>query len=162
MNRKALIILLSVSWLVLLILFLALMSVYRFSGHTKIALSGKKGFFSSSEVGVLEIKGVIMDSDDILEKIRDLKEKDSVKAVIVRVDSPGGGISASQEIYEELKKLDKEKPVIASLSSVASRVPKAASASALVTLRALSSAASECTTRMPRPPPPADALMITG
>ena len=119
MNKKTLIVLLSVSWVVLIILFLALMSVYRFSGHTKLISSGKKGFFGASEVGVLEIKGVIMDSDDILEKIRDLKDRDKVKAVIVRIDSPGGGISASQEIYEELKKLDKEKPVIASLSSVA-------------------------------------------
>ncbi|MCX6112514.1 MAG: hypothetical protein NTY22_04410, partial [Proteobacteria bacterium] len=115
MNKKALIILLSVSWVVLIILFLALMSVYRFSGYTNIMPYGKKGLFGANEVGVLEIKGVIMDSDEILEKIRDLKERDKVKAVIVRIDSPGGGISASQEIYEELKKLDKEKPVIASL-----------------------------------------------
>jgi len=39
--------------------------------------------------------------------------------VVVRIDSPGGGVAASQEIYEELKKLDAKKPVIASLSSLA-------------------------------------------
>lgn len=118
MNKKTLIILLSVSWIVLVILFLSLMSIYRTSSTSKM-VSSKKGIFGSDEIGVLEIKGVIMDSDDFLEKIRDLKERDRVKTVIVRIDSPGGGVAASQEIYEELKKLDKEKPVIASLSSVA-------------------------------------------
>lgn len=118
MNKKTLIILLSVSWIVLVILFLSLISIYRTSGTSKM-VSSKNGIFGSDEIGVLEIKGVIMDSDDFLEKIRDFKERDRVKAIIVRIDSPGGGVAASQEIYEELKKLDKEKPVIASLSSVA-------------------------------------------
>ncbi len=119
MNKKALIILVAVSWVVLIILFFALISVYRASDSSKLMSSKRSAIFGSSEIGVLEIKGVIMDSDEILEKIRDLKERDKVKAVIVRIDSPGGGVAASQEIYEELKKLDKVKPVIASMSSIA-------------------------------------------
>lgn len=111
MDRKKLIIVIAVASVVLVIAFLALVSVYR--------ASSKGSIMQKSEVGVLEIKGLIMDPDDISKKIKDLKERDSVKAVVVRIDSPGGGISASQEIYHELKSLDKDKPVIASFSSLA-------------------------------------------
>ncbi len=112
MNKKTLIVLLSISSLIVLVVFLAIVSVYRNS-------SKQAPIFNGAEIGVLEVKGMILDPDDYLKKIKMLKKRDSVKAVIVRIDSPGGGISASQEIYDELRKLDKEKPVIASLSSVA-------------------------------------------
>jgi protease-4 len=112
MNKKTLIALLSVSSLIVLIVFLAIVSVYRNSGK-------QTPIFNGAEIGVLEVKGIILDSDQYLKKIKMLKKRDSVKAVIVRIDSPGGGIAASQEIYDELKKLDKQKPVIASMGSVA-------------------------------------------
>lgn len=110
MKRKTLVMMISVAAVILVIVFLALMAVYRTS---------KGSIMQKNEVGVLEVKGVIMEPDDILKKIKDLEDRDSVKAVIVRIDSPGGGISASQEIYHELKNLDKIKPVIASFSTVA-------------------------------------------
>jgi len=112
MDKKALVVVLSVSSLIILVVFLSILSVYRNS-------SKQPALFTGSEVGVLEIKGMILDPDEYLEKIKTLKKRDTVKAVVVRIDSPGGGISASQEIYEELKKLDKVKPVVASMSSVA-------------------------------------------
>lgn len=112
MNRKNLVLLLSISSLIILVVFLAILSVYRNSYK-------QAPIFNGSEVGVLEIKGIILDADDYLEKIKMLKKRDSVKAIVVRIDSPGGGIAASQEIYDELKRLDKEKPVIASMSSIA-------------------------------------------
>lgn len=112
MNKKTLIIMLSLSSLIILVVFLAILSVYRNTNK-------QAPMFNGSEIGVLEIKGIILDSDDYLEKIKMLKKRDSVKAVVVRIDSPGGGIAASQEIYDELKRLDKEKPVIASMSSIA-------------------------------------------
>lgn len=110
MKKKVLIPVIVVASVVLIVVFLALMSVYRAS---------KGSIMKNNEIGVLEVKGVILEPDDILKKIKDLKERDSVKGVVVRIDSPGGGISASQEIFHELKTLDKVKPVIASFSSVA-------------------------------------------
>ncbi|MFH1223420.1 MAG: signal peptide peptidase SppA [Pseudomonadota bacterium] len=111
MDKKVLMTILAISSLILILVFLSLISVYRAASPGSI--------MSKDEIGVLEIKGIIMDSDDVLKKIKDLKDRDSVKAVVVRIDSPGGGISAAQEIYHELKNLDKIKPVIASFSSVA-------------------------------------------
>ncbi len=70
-------------------------------------------------VGILEITGPIEDSTDYLDIIRGFGDDDGVKAVVVRLDSPGGKVGPSQEIYEALLKLKKKKPVVASMSSVA-------------------------------------------
>ena len=110
MKRKTLVTILVGASIILLIVLLALLSVYRTS---------KGSIMQKDEIGVLEVKGIIMDPDELLKKIKDLKERESVKAVVVRIDSPGGGISASQELYHELKTLDKVKPVVASFGSVA-------------------------------------------
>lgn len=70
-------------------------------------------------VGILEITGPIEDSTDYLDIIKGFEKDDGVKAVVVRLDSPGGKVGPSQEIYEALLKLKKKKPVVASMSSVA-------------------------------------------
>ncbi len=121
MAKKALVIIVSISSVVLLTLFFTILRAYNSDGDTKGTkiVTDKGAIFSKDEVAVLEIKGVIAEADEVLEKIRTISEKSGVKAVIVRIDSPGGGVAASQEIYEELKRLDKTKPVIASLSSLA-------------------------------------------
>ena len=87
MDKKALVVLLSVSSLIILVVFLAIVSVYR-NGNKQAPI------FNGSEIRVLEVKGIILDPDEYLNKIKMLKKRDSVKAVIVRIDSPGGGISA--------------------------------------------------------------------
>ncbi len=70
-------------------------------------------------IGIVEIEGVITEAEPALKVIRDFKEREDVKAVVVRINSPGGAVGASQEIYAALKALDKEKPVVASMESVA-------------------------------------------
>src|SRR6185369_2313513 len=70
-------------------------------------------------VGVVEVSGVINDSDDIVEALRDYEHASSVKAVVLRIDSPGGGVAPSQEIYDAVMKLRATKPVVASLGGVA-------------------------------------------
>ncbi len=70
-------------------------------------------------VAVVEIEGIIADSRQIVEEIESAKENEHIKAVIFRINSPGGGVAPSQEIYSEIKKLSREKKVVASLSSVA-------------------------------------------
>ena len=71
------------------------------------------------KIGVIEIVGLISSADDIIEDFREFVKDDSVKAIIVRIDSPGGAVGASQEIYEEIKRVGKKKPVVVSMGSVA-------------------------------------------
>lgn len=74
---------------------------------------------SGGNVGIVEISGVISSSKVIVQQIRDFREKEGIKAIVVRVESPGGGVAPSQEIYREIIKARQQKTVIASLGSVA-------------------------------------------
>jgi protease-4 len=71
------------------------------------------------KVGLVEIKGVIADSKAALEALDEFRRDDAVRAVVLRVDSPGGGVGASQEIYQEVKRLAAVKPVVCSMGGVA-------------------------------------------
>ncbi|MCD6281671.1 MAG: signal peptide peptidase SppA [Deltaproteobacteria bacterium] len=70
-------------------------------------------------IGIIEIKGPIMDASETLDTIDNYEKDNAVRAVIIRIDSPGGKIGPSQEIYSRLLKLNKVKPVVASMSSMA-------------------------------------------
>ena len=72
-----------------------------------------------SKVGVVLIEGVIADSREIIEQIEELADDDGVRAVVLRINSPGGGVAASQEIYRAVRKLQTKKKVIVSMGSVA-------------------------------------------
>lgn len=70
-------------------------------------------------VGVVEVFGPILTPEDILADLAELRQDDSVKAIVLRIDSPGGAVGAAQEIYTEVLRTDKVKPVIASMGSLA-------------------------------------------
>jgi len=76
-------------------------------------------FEFGEKVGVVEIIGAIADSKDIIHNLKRFREDDSVKAIVVRIDSPGGGVGPSQEIFREIRKTSESKKVIASLGGVA-------------------------------------------
>jgi len=84
---------------------------------TNYLVSGALPFARS--IVVIEVKGVIIESDEIVREIKGLRERSDVAAVVLRVDSPGGGVAPSQEIYEELKKLADEKVLVVSMGGVA-------------------------------------------
>jgi protease IV len=69
-------------------------------------------------IGIVEIEGVISDSRDAMADIVRFKEDDGVRAVIVRINSPGGSVGPTQEIYRELRKLRDKKKVYVSMGSV--------------------------------------------
>lgn len=69
------------------------------------------------KVAVIDIIGTISESDEIILHIHQHRDNPSVKAVVLRIDSPGGGVAPVQEIYTELKKLNK--PIIASMGNSA-------------------------------------------
>ncbi len=75
--------------------------------------------FTGTAVGVLELKGIILNAEEPLKALRKFSESDGIKAVVVRIDSPGGAVGASQEIFSEIRRLALVKPVVASMGSVA-------------------------------------------
>ena len=78
-------------------------------------------FIGGSRVGVVEINSPIIDSKKIVEDLNYFNRKSNISAIIVRLDTPGGGVAASQEIYEKVKKISEtsKKPIIASMGGVA-------------------------------------------
>ena len=70
-------------------------------------------------VGVVEIKGIIEDAKDTMAQIRGFVEDEEIEGIVVRVDSPGGAVGPSQEIYREVLKATSRKKVVASLGAVA-------------------------------------------
>jgi protease-4 len=70
-------------------------------------------------IGLVEIKGIVLSARPYAEQIRRFRKISNVKAILVRIDSPGGSVAPSQEIYEAIHRARKEKPVVASLGSVA-------------------------------------------
>ena len=70
-------------------------------------------------MGVVEVKQVILDSKDVVEALHEFREDESIRAVIVRIDSPGGAVAPSQEIHDAILKLREKKKVVASMASVA-------------------------------------------
>lgn len=74
-----------------------------------------------SKVALITVEGVILDSKEVIEQLEKYRENPSVKAIVLRINSPGGGVAPSQEIYEELLKTRQtdKKPVVASMGSVA-------------------------------------------
>jgi protease-4 len=71
------------------------------------------------KVGVIEIEGVLTDARPVVERIRHFREQKAIKAIVLRVDSPGGGVGPSQEIHREIRKTMEEKKVVVSMGAVA-------------------------------------------
>jgi protease-4 len=79
----------------------------------------KHSFTLNNKVGVVKVEGVIGDTRDVIEQLNQFGKDEGIKAVILRIDSPGGGVASSQEIYEAVIDIKKKKKVVASMGSVA-------------------------------------------
>jgi protease-4 len=71
--------------------------------------SSPSGIGFSSKIGIIEIAGEISDSDAILQQLTQFNKDKHIKAIILRINSPGGSVGASQEIYREVRKITKTK-----------------------------------------------------
>ncbi|MGQ9483737.1 MAG: signal peptide peptidase SppA [Desulfosoma sp.] len=83
-----------------------------------------------NRIGVVEIEGLLRDARPVLDSLAKFRRDTSVKAVVLRVESPGGGVGASQEVYREVRRTAMEKPVVASLGGIAASGGYYASAAA--------------------------------
>jgi protease-4 len=87
-----------------------------------VAMSGDEMAFSPlhGRVGLVEIVGEIDESETAVDQLDRMQRDATVKAVVIRIDSPGGGVAASQEIYDAVRRVrDEGKPVVASMGGVA-------------------------------------------
>jgi protease IV len=100
---------------------ITLVVVVFFLGATAIALSliGKGSLMGGERVGVVEIKGLIADSRSAIKQLDRYAEDPGIKAIVVRINSPGGAVGPSQEILREIEKVRKKKKVVASMGTLA-------------------------------------------
>jgi len=83
------------------------------------ALTGKrKSLLPAERVAAIVLEGVITDGRETIEACKEAARDDSVRAVVLRIDSPGGAVAPSQEIYEAVRELRKKKKAVASIGSV--------------------------------------------
>jgi protease-4 len=99
-----------------------------FFGFLFLAWSAVKGdsprLASGPRIGVIEVKGTIgaergADAESVMKHMKRFAQDDDMKAVVVRIDSPGGSVAPSQEIYDELGKLAEKKTVVCSMGDIA-------------------------------------------
>lgn len=84
------------------------------------SILGEPGrFVVGGGIGLVEVKGLIIDSQETVKQLHDFRKDENVKAVVLRIDSPGGVVGPAQEIYAEVKKLAAQKKVVVSMGSVA-------------------------------------------
>jgi protease-4 len=70
------------------------------------------------KVAVIPVRGMISESEPVIEQLKKFGKDESVKAIVLRIESPGGGVGPSQEIYEEVKKVAVKKPVLTSMGAL--------------------------------------------
>jgi protease IV len=79
----------------------------------------KRSFAVDNKVGIVKVEGFIGDTRDVVEQLSQFGKDEAIKAVVLRIDSPGGGVASSQEIYAAVAELKKKKKVITSMGSLA-------------------------------------------
>ena len=110
---------------VLVMVFLLFIILLIFAGLTFRALKddsavawNKTGDRGES-IGVVEINGAIMDAKNAIELLQKAEDNDRIKAIIVRINSPGGAVAPTQEIYQEMRRIDQIKPIFVSMGAMA-------------------------------------------
>jgi len=76
-------------------------------------------FDFGDKIAVIDIKGIILDPREINTALSNYAKRDDVKAVVLRIDSPGGAVGPSQEIYREVQRFRTRKKLVVSMGSVA-------------------------------------------
>lgn len=99
----------------ILVVFVAAFFYAYLSGGDARALS----LLAGDGVGILQVDGAINDSRDVLTELRRFRDAPWIKAIVLRIDSPGGAVAPTQEIFAELQKVRSKKPLIASMAGMA-------------------------------------------
>jgi len=102
-------------FIAVLVLFVSVFFfTYLTGGETEVLT-----LFGGDGVGVVVVEGTINESRGTIQSLKQFGDSERIKGVVVRINSPGGGVVPTQEIHEEIRKLKKKKPVFASLGGMA-------------------------------------------
>lgn len=113
---------------ILLVVFLSFVLLMIFASYTMKNISKAGGIKKEGSIAVVEVNGVIMESKALIELIHEAEQDKDTKAIILRINSPGGAVGPTQEIYEEIRRIDSQyqttegkegKPVYASFGTIA-------------------------------------------
>ncbi|PID38424.1 MAG: signal peptide peptidase SppA [Proteobacteria bacterium] len=99
-----------------LIFFALLLFCFAF---VALLMSSEGGSEEGPQIGVVEVRGVITGSKRTLETLRAFRKSERIAAVVVRLNTPGGSVGPSQEVFREIERTRKVKPVVASMGTVA-------------------------------------------
>jgi protease IV len=99
----------------ILVVFVGVFFYAYFTGGESKVIS----MLAGDGIGVLQVEGTIDNSRELSDELRRFREAPWIKAVVVRIDSPGGAVAPTQEIVEEIQRTRKKKPLIASLGGTA-------------------------------------------
>jgi protease-4 len=83
------------------------------------AVSGERSFAFGEKVGIVRLIGPIIGSEQIIRELNTLKDRSDVKAIVFRINSPGGTVAPSQEIYEKVKNINTQIPIVVSVGNLA-------------------------------------------
>src|SRR6202521_1806130 len=101
--------------------FLFVLAVFTLVYLTLHAGGADTGITSFGDrIGVVDLEGVILSPHPVVDQLKKFGDDSSIKAIIVHVNSPGGGVAASEEIYREVKRIraEKKKHIVASIETV--------------------------------------------
>jgi protease IV len=97
---------------------LAVFSLVYLTLRTGTKESAFGGF--GDRIGVVDLEGVILSPQPVVDELKNFGDDSSIKAIILHVNSPGGGVAASESIYREVKRVreEKKKPIVVSIETV--------------------------------------------
>jgi protease-4 len=106
-------------WTGCLVAFLVVLFFLGLSGIV-LGLIGKGSLFGPrKQVGVVEIKGMLTESRTIIKQLDRYRDNPHIRAIVLRINSPGGAVGPAQEILREVEKVRRKKKIVASLGTVA-------------------------------------------
>lgn len=103
---------------IIILVFLGISLLFTLSTNEETPASRFSDFLESNKIGVVTVEGELTSADETLKELRKFQRRGSVKAVVLRINSPGGAVAPAQEIYREVIKTRKKKPVVASMQTM--------------------------------------------
>jgi protease-4 len=112
----------SKSWVLIFIIAIVIAGAVSFLILISLGalLPDRQALAFGDRIGIIEIQGTMITGTPVVDEIRQFAKDDGIRAIVLRIESPGGVVAAAQEIYDELDKVRRRgKPIVASMGGIA-------------------------------------------